>query len=45
VAMGDVMVLEKKNLHNPIKGYDTFVFSKLLFLPYKHGLTPKLQNK
>jgi hypothetical protein len=31
VAMGDVMVLEKMNLHNPIKGYDTFIFSKLHF--------------
>jgi hypothetical protein len=38
VAMGDVMVLEKMNLHNPINGYDTFVFSKLHFLLYKHGL-------
>jgi hypothetical protein len=39
VAMGDVMVLEKMKLHNPIRGYDTFVFSKLhYFLPYKHGL-------
>jgi hypothetical protein len=27
VAIGDVMVLEKMNLHNPTKGYDTFVFS------------------
>jgi len=31
VTIGDVMVLEKMNLHNPIKGYDTFVFSKLHF--------------
>jgi hypothetical protein len=27
VAIGDVMVLEKMNLHNPTKGYDTFIFS------------------
>jgi hypothetical protein len=39
VAIGDVMVLEKMNLHNPTKGYDTFIFS-FFFSPYKHGLIP-----
>jgi hypothetical protein len=44
VAMGDVMVLEKMNLHNPIKGYDTFVFSKLHFFFRHTANTPPTTN-
>jgi hypothetical protein len=31
VAIGDVRAFEISNIHNPIKGYDTFNISKLQF--------------
>jgi hypothetical protein len=40
VAMPKKIKLKKTSLHNPIKGYDTFIFHLFIFLPYKkHGLS------
>jgi hypothetical protein len=38
VPIGHVMVKQKSNIHNPIKGYDTFKTLKLQFFPSKHPL-------
>jgi hypothetical protein len=40
LTIGDVMVLEKSNIHNPIRGYDTFETSKLRF--FFHRIRPNL---
>jgi hypothetical protein len=46
VTIGDVMVLEKSNIRNPIKCYDTFEISKLhFFSPYKHGLRRRINKQ